>query len=266
MPKVKLEDIAKEVGCSVATVSYVINNNPKQKINPETRKKILQVASVMGYQKNSVASALASGKYNLIGIYLGKTSFALDVYEKYTLLDKIVNGLALNGYQAVLLPNTFPKEVHSVDAIVCIGLSEDDFKTVCMNNFIPVLGYDTRVHEPWIFEISCSYQGVKEKFLLDDYLFITYDMGSESIKEEIRKNNKDVIFISSFMQLDNLASKFQDRNIVVAGNELVNYLKDKNLKLTSVFLDVDKKINRLITCIKLAINHTPVDTHTFVID
>ena len=68
------------------------------------------------------------------------------------------------------------------------------------------------------------------------------------------------------MQLDNLASKFQDRNIVVAGNELVNYLKDKNLKLTSVFLDVDKKINRLITCIKLAINHTPVDTHTFIID
>ena len=266
MSKVKLEDIAKEVGCSVATVSYVINNNPNQKINPETRKRILQVASVLGYQKNSIASALASGKYNLIGIYVGKTSFALDGYEKSLLISKIVNGLALTGYQVVLLPNAYPKEVHNVDAIVCIGLAEEDFKTVCTNNFIPVIGYDTRVHEPWIFEISCSYEGIKEKFLLDDYLFITYDMESASIKEEIKKNNKEVIFISSFLQLENLVNKYMDKNIVVAGNELAEYLKGKNVKLTSVFLDVDKKINRLITCIKLAINHTPVDIHKYTID
>ena len=266
MPKVKLEDIAKEVGCSVATVSYVINNNPKQKINPESRKRILQVASVLGYQKNSVASALSSGKYNLIGIYLGKPSFALETNEKFIVVDKIVSALALNGFQVVLLPSSYSKEVHCVDAIVCIGLSDEDFKIVSSNNFIPVIGYDTRVHEPWIFEISCSYKGIADKFLLDDYVFITYDIESESIKEEIKRNNKEVVFVSSFMQLDNIKNKFNDRNIVVAGNEIINYLKDKNLKLTSVFLDIDKKVNRLVSCIKIAINHSMVETHKFVID
>ena len=102
--------------------------------------------------------------------------------------------------------------------------------------------------------------------LLDDYVFITYDIESESIKEEIKRNNKEVVFVSSFMQLDNIKNKFNDRNIVVAGNEIINYLKDKNLKLTSVFLDIDKKVNRLVSCIKIAINHSMVETHKFVID
>lgn len=266
MPKVKLEDIAKEVGCSAATVSYVINNNPKQKINPETRRKILQVASVLGYQKDSIASALAQGKYNLIGVYSGKTTFALESNERIMLINKLVSTLALNGYQVVLLPNSYSKEVHCVDAIVCIGLSDEDFKIVCTNNYIPVLGLDTRVHEPWIFEISCSYEGIKEKFLLDDYVLITYDMESESIKEDIKRNNEEVIFISSFLQLDNLSTKYSSKHIIVAGNELFNYLKSKNLNLTSVFLDVDKKINRLVSCIKLALNHTITDTHKFIID
>lgn len=51
MAKVRLADIAKEVSCSIATVSYVLNNNPRQKINEETRKKIIQVSSILGYQK-----------------------------------------------------------------------------------------------------------------------------------------------------------------------------------------------------------------------
>ena len=48
MAKVRLADIAKEVGCSTATVSYVLNNDQRQKINEETRKKIIQVSSILG--------------------------------------------------------------------------------------------------------------------------------------------------------------------------------------------------------------------------
>ena len=126
MGKVKLQDIAKQVGCSVATVSYVLNNDPKQKIKPETRKKILQMASFMGCEKNSIASALASGKYNLIGIYVGKSNFALAESEQLKVLDKLVEALASSGYQTVLLPNVLTKEVHNLDAVICYDISEDD--------------------------------------------------------------------------------------------------------------------------------------------
>ena len=37
MARVTLADIAREVGCSTATVSYVLNNDPRQKINEKTR-------------------------------------------------------------------------------------------------------------------------------------------------------------------------------------------------------------------------------------
>ena len=77
MAKVRLADIAKEVGCSTATVSYVLNNDPRQKINEETRKKIIQVSSILGYQKNTIANALATGKTNCIGLYIGKNTFPL---------------------------------------------------------------------------------------------------------------------------------------------------------------------------------------------
>lgn len=266
MAKVKLQDIAKEVGCSVATVSYVLNNNPKQKINPETRKKIIQVASIMGYQKNSAASALASGKYNLIGILAGKTDFPLTAAYQLKMIDKLIDALAISGYQAVLLPYILTKEVHSVDAIICINLSEEDFKTACMNNYIPMIGLDTSVHESWIFQVASAFAGIKEKFLLDDYLLITHDLNSEKIKNEIKKNNKEVIFASSFLQLDNISNKYQDKNIVVVGDELLAYLKNKNLKITSLSIDLAKKANKVIYCIKAAIAHSDEPQHVFFID
>jgi hypothetical protein len=48
------------------------------------------------------------------------------------MIDKLIDALAISGYQAVLLPYILTKEVHSVDAIICINLSEEDFKTACM--------------------------------------------------------------------------------------------------------------------------------------
>lgn len=266
MGKVKLQDIAKQVGCSVATVSYVLNNDPKQKIKPETRKKILQMASFMGYEKNSIASALASGKYNLIGIYVGKSNFALAESEHLKVLDKLVEALASSGYQTVLLPNVLTKEVHNLDAVICYDISEDDFKTACVNNYITMLGFDTKVHEPWIFEVTSSFANIKERFLIDDYLLLTYDISSNLIKEEIKKNNKNVLFVSSFSQLDNLKNIYKDKNIVVVGDEMYKYLNNKNLKLFSYSIDLNKKITKLVTCLKKAIKRDEEKVHKFIID
>ena len=71
MARVTLADIAREVGCSTATVSYVLNNDPRQKINEKTRMRIIQVSSILGYQKNAFASGLANGKSYSIGLCVG---------------------------------------------------------------------------------------------------------------------------------------------------------------------------------------------------
>ena len=166
--KIKLADIAKEVGCSTATVSYVLNNDPKQKINEETRRKILQVSSILGYQKNTIANALATGKSNCIGFYIGNSSFALATTDKFNFFSEIVEALALNGYHSILLAGSISEEVPFVDAIICIDFSEENFITVCSNNIIPVIGIDTHVHEPWIFEISSDISDIRERYYIDE--------------------------------------------------------------------------------------------------
>ena len=98
--KIKLSDIAKEVGCSTATVSYVLNNDPKQKINEETRRKILQVSSILGYQKNTIANALATGNSNCIGFYIGRSSFPLATRDKFNFFSEILDPIAFNEYHS----------------------------------------------------------------------------------------------------------------------------------------------------------------------
>lgn len=52
MAKVRLADIAKEVGCSTATVSYVLNNESKAKNKwKKLERKFIQVSSILVTKK-----------------------------------------------------------------------------------------------------------------------------------------------------------------------------------------------------------------------
>lgn len=264
--KIKLADIAKEVGCSTATVSYVLNNDPKQKINEETRRKILQVSSILGYQKNTIANALATGKSNCIGFYIGSSSFPLATTDKFNFFSEIVEALALNGYHSILLAGSISKEVPFVDAIICIDFSEENFITVCSNNIIPVIGIDTHAHEPWIFEISSDISDIKERYYIDDYILFSYDLNSSNLKNDIVKNNENTYFISSFVQLEMISKQLQNKKIVVCGDSMYDYLKGTNNEIIKYSIDNNKKINKLISCLKLAINHTEADSHVYKIN
>lgn len=56
---VRLIDIAREVGCTVNTVSRALRN--KDDISEKTKKKVREVANRLGYIPNSIASSLRSG-------------------------------------------------------------------------------------------------------------------------------------------------------------------------------------------------------------
>ncbi|WP_108423651.1 LacI family DNA-binding transcriptional regulator [Flagellimonas amoyensis] len=66
--KVVLKDIAKEVGVSIATVSYVLSNGKDGRIGKEVTAKIKKVAKELDYQPNLIAKSLKSGKTNTIGL------------------------------------------------------------------------------------------------------------------------------------------------------------------------------------------------------
>jgi DNA-binding LacI/PurR family transcriptional regulator len=59
-------DIARASCVSRATVSYVLNNNLKQSISQETREKVLEVASQLGYRPFAPARTLRAGRSRLV--------------------------------------------------------------------------------------------------------------------------------------------------------------------------------------------------------
>ena len=60
-------DVAERVGCSLSTVSLVINGKDEGRVRPETRARVLAAAAEIGYRPNATASALAKGQRDSIG-------------------------------------------------------------------------------------------------------------------------------------------------------------------------------------------------------
>ena len=59
-------DVAREAGLSRATVSYVLNETPHQKIPEETRRRVLEAAARLGYAPSAAARALRSGRSDVV--------------------------------------------------------------------------------------------------------------------------------------------------------------------------------------------------------
>ena len=68
MKKVTIYDVAKESGCSTATVSLALNGN--HSIKKETRDKILNVSKILNYSPNYFGKGLTTQKTNTIGLML----------------------------------------------------------------------------------------------------------------------------------------------------------------------------------------------------
>ena len=70
--RVTMQDIARETGYSINTVSHALRN--KDDIARETRERIQKVAREMGYMGNAIASSLRSGRTRVIAVILGNMS------------------------------------------------------------------------------------------------------------------------------------------------------------------------------------------------
>lgn len=65
---ITIVDIAKETGLSVATVSRVLNRHSS--VREETRRKVIETASRLGYQENYLAKGLSTMAGNMIGMLI----------------------------------------------------------------------------------------------------------------------------------------------------------------------------------------------------
>ena len=76
MARVTSADVAREVGVSRATVSYLLNNTPGQKISEETRRRVFEAAERLGYTPNQNARALRLGRSDIVLFPLGDATLS----------------------------------------------------------------------------------------------------------------------------------------------------------------------------------------------
>ena len=96
MANVTIYDVAGAAKVSLATVSRVMNN--PDKVNPETRERVLKIIKELGYRPNAIARGLASRKTTTVGIMMADVSRAataavlggiIDIAKKYNYALKI---------------------------------------------------------------------------------------------------------------------------------------------------------------------------------
>ncbi|WP_425247549.1 LacI family DNA-binding transcriptional regulator [Streptomyces sp. NEAU-NA10] len=64
--RVTSADVAREAGVSRATVSYVLNDTPHQKIPEATRQRVWEAAARLGYAPSAAARALRMGRSDIV--------------------------------------------------------------------------------------------------------------------------------------------------------------------------------------------------------
>lgn len=66
--RVTVRDVANEVGVSIATVSYVLND--RGSVSQEVRKKVRRAATRLGYRQNIAARAMKMGRTDIVGLII----------------------------------------------------------------------------------------------------------------------------------------------------------------------------------------------------
>jgi len=68
---ITITDIATKAGVSRATVSYVLNErNTSVRISDQTRHRVMEAASDLGYRRNELARAVTTGKNRMLGFWV----------------------------------------------------------------------------------------------------------------------------------------------------------------------------------------------------
>lgn len=103
-------DVAKLAGVSQATVSRVFQKDCQIRINPESRKKVLEAAEQLGYIPNAIAQIMTSGRSGIVGIVVS-SYFNLFYYQ---VLQVLTNELAAKGLRTMLFTSDPEEDINQL--------------------------------------------------------------------------------------------------------------------------------------------------------
>lgn len=263
--KVTAKDIAREAGVSVATVSYVLNGRTDQKISPQTRKKILQIANLMNYMPSHAAKSLATGRNNTVGIaYLLNDSltrtasmslFINMLIERLNRMKYDVTFIPVRRDEAMAAPN------RSVDAIIAVDLSGSDFRLLADSYLVPVICVDMIVSDPLFYRIYDDIPFLVEKALMEmpasEKYYYLYDSCCNEDYENFVLSLPDNVFPLRSKELSpSVITRIKDSSVIVNGGYLALYALSFLPKTNVCALIAEEEQNLLPADCRVIMNNT----------
>ena len=176
--KTTIKDIANVLIISAAAVSKALHDDSR--ISEKTKKAVKQVAKNLNYQPNHLASALRSGKSNLVGVIVPRTNsnFFSSVIQN---IEEVLNE---KGYNIIITQSneSYKKECNNIDTLL---YTQVDGIIASMANETVDLSYYEKVKSKGIPLILFD-RG--ENDLNVDYIGINDYESSHSIVEHLVNN------------------------------------------------------------------------------
>lgn len=112
--KTTIKDIANALKITPSAVSRALHNHPR--ISEKTKIKVKNKAQELGYQPNQLASALRSGKSNLVGLIVPRTNS----HFFSSVVEKMEEELNKEGYNVIITQSneSYNKECRNIEALL----------------------------------------------------------------------------------------------------------------------------------------------------
>ena len=160
--RVTSEDVARASGVSRATVSYVLNNDPRQSIPQETRERVLKVARDLGYQPFPAARILRAGYSRIVLVVL---QFEMVDPAMARSLKELEEALAGRGFSLIWYvgAHTAPGRIHpaaNLTPAVIVSLVDEadvDIREFLSQFNVPVLSMNNETSRQAVGKAQVSY-------------------------------------------------------------------------------------------------------------
>jgi DNA-binding LacI/PurR family transcriptional regulator len=171
---VNLRDVAKRAKVSVATVSMVLNENPR--ISRATQMRVQQIIDLMGYRPNRLAQGLSSRYTSVLAIMLPALRHGFGDAYFGELISGICDRAGKLGYK-VMLEQAKPEFVKSrehisiyerryVDGILCLGVNDrHHFLADFTDRRYPLVVVDNYLQQWGLDSVVCDYRAGTEQVM-----------------------------------------------------------------------------------------------------
>ncbi len=185
--RVTIADVARKVGVSKVTVSYVINGREgKVRISDETRQRIWEAIRELGYRPNALARALSRQRTYTIGVVMqyagifgGWSGFILELLHgaSHEAIERHYDLLMYTGTHG----NDVEHEANAVmdgriDGALLLRDIDDPLSDILADSGFPHVLIFTRARRPDVYYVDCD--NVKGGYLATKHLL---DLGHRAI-------------------------------------------------------------------------------------